>query len=47
MEGHDCGCYDVSADGQKFLVRAAPEGETSQQLTVVQNWTSEIERGKQ
>jgi roadblock/LC7 domain-containing protein len=42
-----CGyCYDVSADGQKFLVHAAPEGETGQQLTVVQNWTAEIERGK-
>jgi len=46
LEG-ECGyCYDVSADGQRFLVPAAPEGETSQQLTVVQNWTAEIERGK-
>jgi eukaryotic-like serine/threonine-protein kinase len=47
LEGNECGsCYDVSADGQKFLVHAATEGETSQQLTVVQNWTAEIERDK-
>jgi Tol biopolymer transport system component len=36
--------YDVSADGQRFLVRAPPEGETSERLTVVRNWTAGIRR---
>jgi hypothetical protein len=38
--------YDVSADGQRFLVRAPLEGETAVRLTVVRNWTTEIQRGK-
>jgi serine/threonine protein kinase len=31
--------YDVSADGQRFLVASAPEQKTSAPLTVVSNWT--------
>jgi len=31
--------YDVSDDGQKFLVLVHPDGETGGPLTVVQNWT--------
>jgi len=30
--------YDVSADGQRFLVAAAPEQKSSAPLTLVYNW---------
>jgi eukaryotic-like serine/threonine-protein kinase len=30
--------YDVTPDGKRFLVRAVPEGEVSQPLTLVSNW---------
>jgi len=38
--------YNVSADGQRFLIRAPPEGETRERLTVVRNWTAGIKRGQ-
>jgi hypothetical protein len=31
--------YDVSADGQRFLMAAAPEQKSSAPLTLVHNWT--------
>jgi Tol biopolymer transport system component len=36
--------YDVSSDGQKFLVLVQPEGETGGPLTVVQNWTAGLKK---
>ena len=32
--------YDVSADGQRFLIAIPPELPGTEPLTVVQNWTS-------
>ena len=37
-------CYDVSADGQRFLVRTEPEAITAESLTLVQNWTAAIRK---
>ncbi len=31
--------YDVSADGQRFLVAARPAQKSSEPLTLVSNWT--------
>ncbi|MDQ2945456.1 MAG: winged helix-turn-helix domain-containing protein [Acidobacteriota bacterium] len=41
-----CGgsCYDVSADGQRFLVRTEPDRTTAGSLTLVQNWTAALKR---
>jgi Tol biopolymer transport system component len=36
--------YDVSADGQRFLVRAEIEDRTPLPIDVVINWASEIQR---
>jgi eukaryotic-like serine/threonine-protein kinase len=36
--------YDVTADGQRFLVNMAVEQQTSAPLTLVQNWTAELKR---
>ncbi|HEV2200386.1 MAG TPA: protein kinase [Bryobacteraceae bacterium] len=36
--------YDVSPDGQRFLVMAAPEQNTVQPLTLVQNWTAGLKK---
>jgi dipeptidyl aminopeptidase/acylaminoacyl peptidase len=30
--------FDVAPDGQRFLVRAVPEGQASQPLTLISNW---------
>jgi hypothetical protein len=38
--------YDVSADGQRFLLPVSVGGETDPPLTVVQNWTAGIKSGK-
>jgi hypothetical protein len=38
------GCYDVSADGQRFLVRTDPEQTTAVSLTLVQNWTAALKK---
>ncbi len=38
------GCYDVSADGQHFLVRTEPEQATAGSWTLVQNWTGALKR---
>src|SRR5204862_6595305 len=37
-------CYDVSADGQRFLVRTEPEQATAESLTLVQNWTAALKK---
>ena len=37
-------CFDVSADGRQFLVRAEPEQTTAESLTLVQNWTAALKR---
>jgi serine/threonine protein kinase/Tol biopolymer transport system component len=36
--------YDVSPDGQRFLVNTLPEGEQRDEITVVQNWTSDLKK---
>jgi Tol biopolymer transport system component len=36
--------YDVSPDGQKFLVAVAPSDEALPPITLVQNWTSLLKR---
>jgi Tol biopolymer transport system component len=36
--------YDVSADGQRFLIITPPEETTSTPITVVSNWTAEVKR---
>ncbi|HXP80244.1 MAG TPA: protein kinase [Verrucomicrobiae bacterium] len=36
--------YDVSADGQRFLINTAPEQATSAPITVVLNWTAELKK---
>jgi len=36
--------YDVSADGQRFLVAAPREQQSSGPLTLVQNWTSLLKK---
>jgi Tol biopolymer transport system component len=36
--------YDVSADGQRFLVITAPEQATSAPITVVLNWTAGLKK---
>ena len=37
-------CFDVSADGQRFLVRTEPEQITAESLTLVQNWTATLKK---
>jgi Tol biopolymer transport system component len=36
--------YDVSADGQRFLINTLPEQATSAPITVVVNWTAGLKR---
>jgi hypothetical protein len=36
--------YDVSPDGQRFLVVAEPERTASPPLTLVQNWTAALKK---
>lgn len=36
--------YDVSSDGQRFLVALPPEGEVAEPLTVVLNWTAGLKK---
>ena len=36
--------YDVSADGQRFLINTAPEQATSAPITVVLNWTAGLKK---
>jgi Tol biopolymer transport system component len=36
--------YDVSADGQRFLINAAPEQTASSPITVVLNWTAGLKK---
>jgi len=36
--------YDVSADGQRFLIITPPEETTSTPVTVVANWTADLKR---
>ena len=36
--------YDVSADGQRFLVNTMPDESASTPVTVVVNWTAELKR---
>ena len=38
--------FDVSADGRRFLMLVPVAAETDPPLTVVQNWTAGIKRGK-
>lgn len=36
--------YDVSADGQRFLVRTVPQQSNAEPLTLVQNWTAALKK---
>jgi len=36
--------YDVSADGQRFLVATAPDQKSSPPLTLVENWTALLKK---
>ena len=36
--------YDVSADGQRFLINTASEQTASASITVVTNWTSGLKK---
>jgi len=36
--------FDVSADGQRFLVAAPREQQSSTPLTLVENWTALLKR---
>ena len=36
--------YDVSPDGQRFLINTAPEQATSAPITVVTNWTAGLKK---
>ena len=36
--------YDVSADGQHFLLRIVPEQKSGDPLTLVQNWTAGLKK---
>jgi len=36
--------YDVSADGQHFLLRIFPEQKSGEPLTLVQNWTAGLRK---
>ena len=36
--------YDVSADGQRFLINTAPEQSASQPISVVVNWTAGLKK---
>jgi len=36
--------YDVTADGQKFLVNTKVDSSTSAPLSIILNWSSEIEK---
>jgi dipeptidyl aminopeptidase/acylaminoacyl peptidase len=38
------GPWDVSADGQRFLMAAPPEGDHGQPITVVQNWVGALKK---
>ena len=37
--------YDVGPDGQRFLVRATPQQEAAQALTVIVNWPALLKKG--
>ena len=37
--------YDIAADGQRFLVRAVPQQQASQPLTVIVNWPALLKQG--
>jgi hypothetical protein len=37
-------CFDVSADGRRFLVRTEPEQTTAESLALVQNWTAMLKK---
>jgi hypothetical protein len=37
--------YDVAPDGQRFLVRATPQQQAAQPLTVIVNWTALLKKG--
>jgi len=36
--------FDVSADGQRFLVSSAPEQQSAEPLTLIQNWASGLNK---
>jgi hypothetical protein len=37
--------YDITPDGQRFLVRAVPQQQASQPLTVIVNWPALLKQG--
>ena len=43
--GQRRGPYDTAPDGQRFLVRAVPQQQASQPLTVIVNWPALLKQG--
>jgi len=37
--------YEVAADGKRFLVRATPQRQSAQPLTVIVNWPTLLKKG--
>ena len=37
--------YDVAPDGQRFLVRATPQQQAAEPLTVIVNWPALLKKG--
>jgi hypothetical protein len=37
--------YEVTPDGQRFLVRATPEKQAGHPLTLIVNWTALLRKG--
>lgn len=40
----ETGGFDVSADGQRFLLLTSPEQSLSEPLTLIQNWTAVLKK---
>ena len=44
MSSQDVFSYDVSADGQRFLINTRIQSTTTLPITVVLNWPSSVKR---
>ena len=44
LQGFNRDVYDVTADGQRFLIETTPGAEISTPLTLVVNWPGEVKK---
>jgi hypothetical protein len=44
VHGYETGGYDVTADGQRFIVNLSVGQKTSAPITLVLNWTADVKR---